>query len=177
MALLGSHLSIAGGYYKAVEAAAELRMDCVQIFTKNNNQWKGKPLTDNDISRFREAIVRTGIRMPCGTTAISSTWPAPTESLWSRSLEAFIIELERAEALGLVGVVMHPGASVGASEEEALARIVTAIERALEKTDGFSVRNLAGDDCRPRLDLRPPFRAPADDPRRADDAPASRRLR
>ena len=52
---------------------------------------------------------------------------------------AFIIELERAEALGLVGVVMHPGAGVGAEQEEALARIVMALERALEKTDGFSV--------------------------------------
>ena len=32
---LGSHLSIAGGYYKAVEAAAALGMDCVQLFTKD----------------------------------------------------------------------------------------------------------------------------------------------
>jgi deoxyribonuclease IV len=139
MALLGSHLSIAGGYYKAVEAAAELRMDCVQIFTKNNNQWKGKPLTDDDISRFREAIVRTGIRMPCAHDSYLINLASPDEALWSKSLEAFIIELERAEALGLVGVVMHPGASVGASEEESLTRIVTALERALEKTKGFTV--------------------------------------
>ena len=113
MALLGSHLSIAGGYYKAVEMAAELRMDCVQIFTKNNNQWKGKPLADDDISRFREAIVRTGIRMPCAHDSYLINLASPDEALWSKSLEAFIIELERAEALGLVGVVMHPGASVG----------------------------------------------------------------
>lgn len=39
--LFGSHLSIAGGYYKAVETAASLGMDTVQLFTKNNNQWKG----------------------------------------------------------------------------------------------------------------------------------------
>ena len=70
MPLLGAHQSIAGGYYKAVETAAELGMDCVQIFTKNNNQWKAKPLTDVDISLFREAVARTGIRLPCATTVI-----------------------------------------------------------------------------------------------------------
>ncbi len=64
MPLLGSHLSIAGGYSKAVEAAAALQMDCVQIFTKNNNQWKGKTLSAEDVALFRDAIERTGIRMP-----------------------------------------------------------------------------------------------------------------
>jgi deoxyribonuclease IV len=139
MALLGAHQSIAGGYYKAVETAAELRMDCVQIFTKNNNQWKGKPLTDEDISLFREAIVRTGIRMPCAHDSYLINLASSDESLWNKSLDAFVIELERAEALGLVGVVMHPGSCVGASAEAGIARIVTALERALKKTKGFSV--------------------------------------
>ena len=49
MSILGAHMSIAGGYYKAVEIAAEEGCDCVQIFTKNNNQWRAKPLTDDDV--------------------------------------------------------------------------------------------------------------------------------
>jgi len=64
MPLFGSHLSIAGGYYKAVDAAAELGMDAVQLFTKNNNQWAAKPLSDDDVRLFREAIERTGIQQP-----------------------------------------------------------------------------------------------------------------
>jgi len=64
MPLLGAHMSIAGGYYKAVLAAAELKMDCVQIFTKNNNQWRAKPLTDDDVARFQQALDETGIQMP-----------------------------------------------------------------------------------------------------------------
>jgi deoxyribonuclease-4 len=139
MPLLGSHLSIAGGYYKAVEAAAELRMDCVQIFTKNNNQWKGKPLSDEDVRRFRDAVARTGIRMPCAHDSYLINLASPLESLWTKSLDAFVIELERAEALGLAGVVMHPGCCVGACEEEGIARVVTALDQALEKTKGFSV--------------------------------------
>jgi deoxyribonuclease-4 len=139
MPLLGSHLSIAGGYYKAVEAAAELRMDCVQIFTKNNNQWKGKPLSDDDISRFRDAVARTGIRMPCAHDSYLINLASPDELLWTKSLDAFVIELERAEALGLAGVVMHPGSCVGACEEEAIARVVASLDTALKKTAGLSV--------------------------------------
>jgi len=139
MPLLGSHLSIAGGYYKAVEAAAELGMDCVQIFTKNNSQWKGKPLSDEDVRLFRETIERTGIRMPCAHDSYLINLASPDLALWHKSLEAFVIELQRAEALGLVGVVMHPGSCVGASDEEGIARVVAALDRALETTDGSAV--------------------------------------
>ena len=55
MPILGAHMSIAGGYYKAVETAARCGCDCVQVFTKNNNQWRAKPITDDDVERFRGA--------------------------------------------------------------------------------------------------------------------------
>ena len=132
-------MSIAGGYFKAVEAAAELQMESVQIFTKNNNQWKAKVLSEEDISLFREAVVRTGIRMPCAHDSYLINLASPDETLWTRSLDAFVVELERAEALGLAGLVMHPGSCVGASEEDGIARVVTGLGKALEKTNGFEV--------------------------------------
>jgi deoxyribonuclease-4 len=139
MPLLGCHLSIAGGYYRAVEAAAALKMDCVQIFTKNNNQWKGKPLSAEDVSLFRDAIERTGIRMPCGHDSYLINLASPTESLWKQSLEAFVIEIERADALGLAGLVIHPGSYVDSSEEEGLQRIVAAIDEAFGRTPQATV--------------------------------------
>jgi deoxyribonuclease-4 len=134
MPLLGSHLSIAGGYYKAVEAAAALEMDCVQIFTKNNNQWKGKALSAEDVALFRDAIERTGIRMPCGHDSYLINLASPSESLWKQSLDAFVVEIERAEALGLVGLVIHPGSRVDSSEEEGLRRIILALDEAFNQT-------------------------------------------
>jgi len=139
MPLLGSHLSIAGGYYKAVDAAAELGLDCVQIFTKNNNQWNGKPLTAQDISLFREAIERTGIRMPCAHDSYLINLASADETLWMKSLEAFVVELERAGALGLAGVVMHPGSYVDTDEEAGIRRIVKALDRALEATEKLNI--------------------------------------
>src|SRR5580704_7170851 len=134
MPLLGSHLSIAGGYYKAVEAAAELKMDCVQIFTKNNNQWKGKTLAPEDVTLFRDAIERTGVRMPCGHDSYLINLASPVESLWRQSLDAFVIEIERAEALGLVGLVIHPGSRVESTEEQGLRQIILAINEAFART-------------------------------------------
>jgi deoxyribonuclease-4 len=130
-------MSIAGGYYKAVDAAAALKMDCVQIFTKNNNQWHAKPLTDDDVSRFRDALERTGIQKPCAHDSYLINLASPRDDLWQKSLDAFVIELQRAEALGLAGVVMHPGSYVESTEEQGLNRIVQAIDLAVEQTSGF----------------------------------------
>jgi deoxyribonuclease-4 len=131
-------MSIAGGYYKAVEAAAKLKMDCVQIFTKNNNQWRAKPLSDEDVERFRAALEETGISSPCAHDSYLINLASPRDDLWRKSLDAFVIELERAERLGLVGLVMHPGSYVTSSEGEGLGRIVQAIDVAIEKTRGFA---------------------------------------
>ncbi len=139
MPLLGAHMSIAGGYYKAVEAAAGFEMDCVQIFTKNNNQWRAKNLTDDDIARFRESLAETGVKSPCAHDSYLINLASPKEELWERSIDAFIVELDRAEALGLRGVVMHPGSFVESSEEEGLARIIEGIDRSLEATSGDAV--------------------------------------
>lgn len=137
MPLLGAHMSIAGGYYKAVDAAAELGMDTVQIFTKNNNQWRAKPLTDEDVRKFRAALDRTGIQRPCAHDSYLINLASPDDALWQKSLDAFVVELERAEALGLAGVVMHPGSFVDSTERRGLSRIVKALDSACRRTKGF----------------------------------------
>jgi len=137
MPLFGSHLSIAGGYFKAVETAGSLGLQTVQLFTKNNNQWAGKPLTDEDVRLFREAIARTGIQQPCAHDSYLINLASPDDILWQKSLDALVHELERAEALGLEGVVMHPGSFVTSSEEEGLQRIVTGLDEAHRRTKGF----------------------------------------
>lgn len=137
MPLLGSHLSIAGGMHKAVDAAAALGMDTVQIFTKNNNQWAGKPLTPEDVRAFRDAVERAGLRKPCAHNSYLINLASPDEALWRKSLDAMVDELQRAEALGLEGVVMHPGSFVRSTEPQGQARIVTALDEIHRQTPGF----------------------------------------
>jgi deoxyribonuclease-4 len=137
MPLFGSHLSIAGGYYKAVDAAADLGLKTVQLFTKNNNQWAGKALSDEDIRLFREAIQRTGIQRPCAHDSYLINLASPDQLLWEKSLSALVIELERAESLGLDGVVMHPGSFVSSSEEAGQKRIIEGLDEAHRRTAGM----------------------------------------
>ncbi|MCL4158670.1 UNVERIFIED_CONTAM: hypothetical protein GTU68_017882 [Idotea baltica] len=140
MPLFGSHLSIAGGYYKAANAAADYGMQTVQIFTKNNNRWVGKELSENDIKLFREAVKEHGLQKPCSHDSYLINLGSPKDDLWEKSLDAYVVELERAEAFGLSGVVMHPGSYVDSSEEEGLARVVKGLNEAHRRTPGFKVQ-------------------------------------
>lgn len=135
-------MSIVGGYYRAVEAAAAHGMDCVQIFTKNSNQWKARPLLDGEIAEFRAAIQRTNIRFPIAHDSYLINLASPDDALWKKSIDAFTVELERAEALGLMGVVTHPGAYIDSSEAEGLLRIIDALDEAHRRTRGFQTLTL-----------------------------------
>jgi deoxyribonuclease-4 len=135
-------MSIAGGYYKAVEAAAEYGMDVVQLFTKNSNQWKAKPIAEAEINDFRATLKSTGVRLPVAHDSYLINLASPDDALWQKSLEAFAIELERAQALGLIGVVMHPGSCLDSSEEEGLARIIDALDETHKRTKGFQTMTL-----------------------------------
>ncbi len=140
MPLFGSHLSIAGGYYKAALKAAELGMDTVQIFTKNNNRWEGKELSEDDCRRFREAVAQGGLVLPCSHDSYLINLASPKAELWQKSVDALTIELERAEALGLEGVVMHPGSFVEDTEQGGLQRIVKGIDEVHRRISGIHCR-------------------------------------
>lgn len=137
MPLLGAHMSIAGGYYKAADAAAKLGMETVQLFTKNNNQWRGKELTEDDVRLFREALERGGLQKPCAHNSYLINLASPDDALWQKSVDASVDELQRAEALGLDGVVMHPGSYVSSSEEAGLQRIVKGLDEVHQRCRNF----------------------------------------
>ena len=142
MPILGAHMSIAGGYYRAVELAHEAGCDCVQLFTKNNNQWRAKELTDEDAEKFQQALATTGVMHPIAHDSYLINLASPDDALWTRSVEAFQVELLRAEKLGIGYVVAHPGAYTTSTEEAGIARIVAALDTVHRQTDGIRARAL-----------------------------------
>ncbi len=142
MPILGAHQSIAGGYYRAVEIAAEACCDCVQLFTKNNNQWRGKPLTKEDAEKFQATLKRLGVTYPLSHDSYLINLAAPDETLWRKSVEAFAVELQRAEALGIPFVVMHPGAYTTSSEEAGIKRIVAGLNEVHDKVGKLKAHTL-----------------------------------
>jgi deoxyribonuclease IV len=132
--VLGSHLSIAGGYYKAAESAGDLGFKAVQIFTKNNNQWAGKPLSDEDIRLFRASVATRGLAPPISHNSYLINLASSDETLRRRSIDAMVVELERAFALGVPHVVAHPGAHVCSDDETGLRLVVKSIDEVFQRT-------------------------------------------
>jgi deoxyribonuclease-4 len=139
MPLFGAHMSIAGGYYKAAESAREHKSDTVQLFTKNNNQWKGKPISDEDVRLFRDAVSNAELRLPMGHVAYLINLASPDPALFEKSFDAFVEEVTRAEKLGLSYLVMHPGAATDGDEDAGLRRIAAALDETHRRCSGFKV--------------------------------------
>ncbi len=137
---LGSHMSMAGGHDRAVRAAHSVGFTSVQVFTKSNNQWRAAPLTDAHVSAFRAALAETGVAEPVGHTSYLINLGSPDDTLWEKSIDALVVEIERGEALGLVDLVMHPGAHVGTGEEAGLVRIARGIDEAHRRTTGVTLK-------------------------------------
>lgn len=130
MLRIGAHMSVAGGVSKAVDRAVVHGCEALQIFTKNASQWRGTPLDAQEVRAFRRRIGETGIRPVVSHASylinLATTFPALRE----QSLAAFVDELARADALGLLGVVLHPGTCTAGTEDEALRLIAEGIRHA-----------------------------------------------
>jgi deoxyribonuclease-4 len=142
MLRLGAHESIAGGLHRAFDRARSVGCDAVQIFVKSNRAWAVKPLTDEDIARFRARAEETGIQPVVGHASYLLNLGTPDETLWARSRDTLIVELERCEALGVPYLVLHPGSHVGAGEEVGLARVARALGQVHAATPGFRAQIL-----------------------------------
>ena len=131
-------MSIAGGYYRAVERAAAEGCDCVQVFTKNNNQWRAKPIGAEDAARFQEALDTHAITHPLAHSSYLINLASPDPLLWKKSVDSFVIELRRAHQLGIPYVVLHPGAHVGAGEKVGLRKVCRALNEVHRRTRAIS---------------------------------------
>ncbi|HYW78758.1 MAG TPA: deoxyribonuclease IV [Thermoguttaceae bacterium] len=141
-------MSIAGGCHKAVERAAAVGCDAVQLFTanprafppakaasrsgkvltKSNNQWRAKTITPLQAEHFRDALKQSGIAHSMAHDSYLINLASPDRNLWRRSVRALAEELRRADTLGIPYVVAHPGAHTTGTESAGLRRIVRALD-------------------------------------------------
>jgi len=129
--IIGAHMSIAGGVYNAVLDGQKAGCDTVQIFTKNSNQWKARPLDDEEIERFIAEQKNTGVSVSCAHTSYLINLASPDDDLYKKSIDAFKTEMERCGRLKIPHLVIHPGSHVGSGESEGLKRISQACNRIL----------------------------------------------
>jgi deoxyribonuclease IV len=120
-------MSIAGGLPRAVDRAALHGCEALQIFTKSAGQWRARPLPADEVRAFRRRLDDTGIAPAVAHASYLINLAARDGSLRAQSAAALVEELERADTLGLAGVVLHPGASTVGDEAGGLQRIAHAL--------------------------------------------------
>ncbi len=125
--LLGAHVSIAGGVSRAFQRAADIGATAMQVFTKNANRWQASPLPAKEIKAFAAAWQASDVVSVIAHDSYLINLAAPEGENRTRSMAAFIDEMERCAQLGIGGLVMHPGAHLDAGEEIGLQRIAEAL--------------------------------------------------
>ncbi|MCL6582866.1 MAG: deoxyribonuclease IV [bacterium] len=140
MRLLGAHLSIAGGVSKSIERGVSLGCAAIQIFTGFSNRWHSKPIPDEQLCAFRQQRDRLKVIFAHNNYLINLASPEPVIS--SRSYESMLEEMERAQALGLPYLVIHPGSHLGRGEEEGLRAVAQHLNSLFADTRGSCLRIL-----------------------------------
>ncbi len=142
MPRLGAHLSIAGGLPRAVDRAEASGCQALQIFTKSAGQWRARELPPEEIALFKRRVRQTRIRPVVAHNSYLINVAAADTALRRRSIEALVEELDRAEVLGLDGLVMHPGSYTSGSEAGGLRLIADALAEILQSRPDARVRIL-----------------------------------
>jgi len=149
MKRVGAHVSAAGGVENAPLNAEAIGATAFALFTKNQRQWKAKPLTQKNIDKFNKY---------CGEKGYDKKYILPHDSYLinlghpekdglEKSRNAFLDEMQRCEQLGIPALNFHPGSHLNkTSEEKCLDRIAESVNIALDKTKGVIavVENTAG---------------------------------
>ncbi len=126
-------MSVAGGLPYAVARARAHGCESLQIFTKNANQWRARPLPPEEVAEFRTAVKQAGLYPVVAHASYLINIATPNPALRAQSIAALGEEVDRAELLGLLGVVLHPGARMTAPIDEAVALAADALRQVLKQ--------------------------------------------
>ena len=142
MKYVGAHVSSSGGVFNAPLNAQKIGAKAFALFTKNQRQWKAKPLDEKTVEKFKENLQKVGISpkhiLPHDSYLINLGHPEKEKR--EKSLNAFIDEVKRCELLGLDKLNFHPGSHLGKiSEEECLNLIAESMNKTLEVTENVTL--------------------------------------
>ena len=126
-------MSIAGGMSNAIDRGAKVGAKAIQVFTKNNNRWEGKPLTEDDIEAFHTASMEHNVSAVASHDCYLINLASPDPVLHKKSITAFLDEIDRADVLKIPYLVFHPGAHMGQGESIAIDRVAKTLDTIIEQ--------------------------------------------
>ena len=117
---LGSHVSVEGGFDRAIDRTESLGAEAFQIFVRSPRQWSGRAMRHDEVQRFRCRLDESGLaRFALAHASYLINLAARDAIARQRSIAALADELVRAARLGIPALVVHPGAHLGAGGEPA----------------------------------------------------------
>jgi deoxyribonuclease-4 len=129
---IGFHVSISGGFSLSVQRAFELGCTCMQIFSRNPRGWTVKPLDKDDIVEFKKLREKWDIGPVFVHTNYLINLASHRPELYERSIEQFVIDLERTEALGAEYLVTHLGSASSRDAAWMIERVSAALNMAMK---------------------------------------------
>ncbi|NNN16882.1 MAG: deoxyribonuclease IV [Thermoplasmata archaeon] len=139
---LGAHIGIAGGLARAPVEGRQIGCEAIQIFSKSPQMWAGPPIAPEGAVQFRQAVVREGLRATAVHHGYLLNLASPKPAMLRQSQKAFLDEIQRAELLGVDGLIFHPGAHTGSGVEAGIASITANLNDTFLATPGVHVRAL-----------------------------------
>ncbi|HEX3556007.1 MAG TPA: deoxyribonuclease IV [Thermoanaerobaculia bacterium] len=139
---LGAHVSVAGGLVTSIERAMALGCTAAQVFVKNASQWRWRELAEEEAAAFRAARAGSCVGPLVAHASYLINLCTTDPALLARSREALADELERCGRLGIDGLVLHPGAHLGAGEEVGIDLVARSLDIVLAALPGVETRVL-----------------------------------
>lgn len=136
MGRLGAHESVSGGLHLAFARIALVGGEVLQIFTRNQRQWRPAPLAAEEIALFRRAHLASGNMVVVSHASYLVNLASGKEELQEKSVENLSLELRRCTDLGIPAVVLHPGSHGGDGVAVGLGRVVWGLDRVFEASGG-----------------------------------------
>lgn len=140
--LLGAHVPTTGGLTTAAAHGRAIGADAIQIFTRNQVQWKARAISLEEAEAFRSAISESGVRVVVAHGSYLVNLASPKPDILAKSRDAFLAEMQRCHALGIPYLIFHPGAHMGAGEEAGLRAVAASLDAVLDRAPGLDVMPL-----------------------------------
>jgi deoxyribonuclease-4 len=142
MGHLGAHVSISGSIEKSIDRGVELGCNAIQIFSKNQRQWKAPPLSDESIQAFQNALQNSQIHQVVIHDSYLINLASPNSEALKKSRDSFLEEMKRADQLGVPYLVFHPGSHMNTDEKSGLKRIAESLNEVLTRQPEGNVQLL-----------------------------------
>jgi len=130
MPLLGAHMSIEGGLHMAFDRISHVEGKSLQIFSKNQRQWRVPALTSSEIELFIKKREQWGKGPVAAHDSYLINLANPDETKANKAVGAFAEEIHRADQLAVPYLIMHPGSHVGSGTDKGLLQLTANLDRA-----------------------------------------------